>query len=336
MTARRIKSPGVLGELVDVTDIKTFGETNIFIDKLTQGAYIERRSTISNNGETPSWLFIKETTYRGKFFPRGCRGFIKRVEVYCRNLTEDDGLVYIVVGRRMGKGILTSSNIAVVAGSEAGWRGVDFNVPFMYDSLFIAVLAFLSDIVEVAYDAEASPDEFDSDDFYDWTSQDRRLWIRVFYEGQTVGDLPVSGIVGVVVLPNTVGDLKEVSWTNRDGGVTTTVLNIIRTSGKLTGLILHIKQVLGTVEASDVSLTWDVDGKTYTDTLDYYLKPFASVENVHAPLNFFKIDDVNHEYAFSLNVPIPFDKKVSLTVKNTAAAGNKIDIDRWYIYEKLI
>ena len=327
--------------MVDYPDgtipISTITADNLIIDKLTVGAITERRETLSNNGSTPLWIANNKTNYRGKFFPRGCRGFIKRVEVYCRNTSASLEGLTIYIGHRMGMGYVYGVilGISVPAGAAAAWRGIDFNVPFNYDSLFIMVSAYIANALEIGYDADEKPDAYDSTDTYSWVSTDKRYWIRIIFEGLTVGDVPVSGTINAINLPSVVGDLKESTVSNKDGGTSINIIDINGSSGKLLGLILHIKQSAGTVTAADMELTWNIDGSTYTDIISEYILPFAGVTNVHAPLNFFKIDDTNHDYAFSINVPIPFQQKLVLTVKNKAAAGNKIDIARWYIYETL-
>jgi hypothetical protein len=318
-------------------NVQTSGGANIVIDKLTQGAYIERRGTLENNGTTVYWLSANYTYYRGKFFPRGCRGIIKSIEVYTQNQSASSDALSVFLSPAPGFGFIYSKPniISVPAGAGGAWRSGTINFPWNYDSLFVAVRASSDATILIGYDTDANYDSYNSTDSYSWTDADRRLWIRVVMTGMTVGDLPVSGTLNSIVVPNTIGDLKEYSSVGVNGGSSVDIISVSRGAGSVTALVIHIKQSAGTVPPGNVQFTWAIDDKSFSDTLDYYLKPFAGVANTATAINMPKIDTVNNDYVFAINVPIPFKTRFKLTISNTAASGNKIDIDRMYILESL-
>lgn len=182
--------------------ITTVGGTNIIIDKLTQGSYIERQSTISNNGDTPT-LNAAPTgdTRNGKFFPRGCRGFIDTIDFYTKDLGTAGGTIYVYIAPYIGSGIVYSGTIAVPASQSEAWLSWTLRKMWKYDSLFIWFYT-TADIAR-AYDTVINLDSYISVDAgVSWYFGTFRLWIRVIMEGQTVGDLPVSGTVNNIQLPN--------------------------------------------------------------------------------------------------------------------------------------
>ena len=184
-------------QAVDI-NIKTSGGANIIIDKLTVGAYTERRPTISNNGETPSFGDVPTGNNRvGKFFPRGCRGFIGTIDEYCRS-TGIAGTITVYLSPQPSMGAVASAIINVGAGAGADWRSATFNRMWNYDSLFIFTVGSTTDI-EHGFDTDAPLDFYESSDSgATWTVANLRLWYRVIMKGETVGDIPVSGTINTI------------------------------------------------------------------------------------------------------------------------------------------
>jgi len=186
-------------------NIKTSGGTNIVIDRLTAEAYTENRRTLSNNGTSASWASLGANDRAGKFFPRGCRGFIVNVKVYCQNSAPADLTITVYLSNAIGAGYIYSATITVPAGASPDWRTASFNVAWQYDSLFVYVAASDTD-VGIGYDTDSPYDGYSSSDGGDsWTGQSRRYWFTVELYGQTVGDLPVSGTLNVVQVPHSAG-----------------------------------------------------------------------------------------------------------------------------------
>ena len=191
----------IAAQTVDI-NIKTSGGANIIIDKLTVGAYTERRSTLSNNGETPSWWQVTGDERLGKFFPRGCRGFINAIEVYCQNLSSTvDATITVYLSPHPSMGPVATANISVPKLSAEAWRTAAFNRMWNYDSLFIFVVVSHY-LTKIGYDSDIPYDRYDSPDGITWTHSDHRFWFKVLMKGETVGDVPVSGTLNVVEIPS--------------------------------------------------------------------------------------------------------------------------------------
>jgi hypothetical protein len=182
-------------------NVQTSGGANIVVDKLTQGAYTERQSTLANNGATASMIAGNYTTKKGKFFPRGCRGFIRYIEIYCNNSDTVSHTLTVKASPMPGLGAVFTATISVSAGSSADWRSVWVNKPWNYDSLFIWVMSDSDSYGNVGVDTGTPYDYYYSTDEASWYFSTYRLWVRVSLSGETVGDLPVSGTVNTIQIP---------------------------------------------------------------------------------------------------------------------------------------
>jgi len=158
-------------------NIKTETGANIVIDKLVESAYTEERRTIANNGATPTLIRTGTTYRRGKYFPRGCRGFISAVEVYCDNDDTADHTLYIYISPQPGMAPIISTSLTVPAGASTAWRSKTVNRYWNYDSLFVWILADSDLYPRVGYDSGQPYDYYYSTDGQTWTigtSQYRR------------------------------------------------------------------------------------------------------------------------------------------------------------------
>ena len=191
----------IKAQTVDL-NIKTSGGVNLVIDKLTQTAYLEDRRTLSNNGETPAWHSPTGDVREGKFFPRGCRGFINTIDVYCKNVGATPRYMTVYISPHPSMGYITSAIVTVPAEAAEDWRSATFNHMWNYDSMFIFVLCSTTD-VKIAYDAGAPHDRYQSTDAgATWTAYTDRGWFRAVMKAMTVGDLPVSGTINVIEIPS--------------------------------------------------------------------------------------------------------------------------------------
>jgi len=190
-------------------NIKTETGANIVIDKLVESAYTEERHVLANNGDTPIMLAPGTSYRRGKYFPRGCRGFIHQIEVYCDNQDSIDRKLYIYVAPQPGMAPIISTSLTVPASSSPAWRSRTVNKYWNYDSLFIWVLSETSSNPRVGYDEGAPPDYYDSTDGATWFPANRRLWIRLNMTAQTVGDLPVTGTLNTIEVPHSTSKFES-------------------------------------------------------------------------------------------------------------------------------
>lgn len=212
----------IAAQAVDI-NIKTSGGANIIIDKLTQTAYTERRSTLGNRGDTASWDNVTGNNRRGKFFPRGCRGFLNYIGVYCRDAGAAGGTITVYISPHPGMGYVASANVTVPAGAAAGWRSATFNLMWNYDSLFIFLVGSSADI-EWGYDTGTPYDAYNSTDAgASWGFLNRRFWFTAAMKGETVGDVPVSGTLNTVEIPSVASDSYSDSITVPTATETTVV-----------------------------------------------------------------------------------------------------------------
>jgi len=168
---------------------------------ISKESRLEWRSTLNNNGTTPI-ITAMFTVYRGKFFPRGCRGFIDTIEVYCDNPDVADRDVIIRVSIEPGMGEVFTVNLTVPLGAAPAWRTVNVQRFWNYDSLFVWATAEIAVLTtRIGYDTGKPYDAHYSADMITWTPQNRRYWIIINFACETSGDVPVSGTVNTVQIP---------------------------------------------------------------------------------------------------------------------------------------
>jgi len=182
-------------------NVQTSGGANIVIDKLTQDAFTPRRVDYFNHGATATMTAITNTTYRGKWFPRGCRGYLDNVQVYCDNPDSADHTIIVYLAPQMGMAPIYSASITVPAGASAQWRMAVFRLMWNYDSMFVYVIADNASYPRMGYDTGTPIDAYYSTDLGEWRFEERRYWIKLGFVGLTVGDLPVSGTVNTIEVP---------------------------------------------------------------------------------------------------------------------------------------
>jgi hypothetical protein len=206
-------------------NIQTSGGANIVIDKLTQGAYTERRVDIYNHGATPTMIAYNYTYKRGKFFPRGCRGFLQRVWIYCDNTDTVAHTLTVKFSPAPGMGAVYTVTTSVAAGSSAAWRYIDVLKFWNYDSMFIWVSSDSNTYGRLGYDTGTPYDYYVSIDEATWSPDNYRYWIYVTISGGTVGDLPVSGTLNTVWVPAT-SSAYEIAAQNISPGTETNVITL--------------------------------------------------------------------------------------------------------------
>jgi len=200
----------IAAQVVDL-NIKTSGGTNIIIDKLAQGAYTERRISLTNYGASASWWSPTADQRRGKFFPRGAKGFLRSVVVYCRDTGAGGGTITVYAAPYPGAGYLYSAIVTVPAAGAAAWRMATFTKMWGYDSLFLFFVCSGA-AIEVGYDVESPQDSYYSTDAgMTWEAEVARWWLYPNISAASVGDLPVSGTLNVVHLPHSAAMRAEAS-----------------------------------------------------------------------------------------------------------------------------
>lgn len=171
---------------------------------------LERRSLISNDDDVVDRIVYPilgtDAIFKGKFFTRGCRGMIEQIQIY-RTATAG-GTITLQFSPHPCLGPFYTVTIPI--GPADAFTGVDFERMWDYDSLFIWVSA-LEEGEEWGYDVAEPhdghqytvPQDPDPILFCPWEDLDIRPFIRVVYSGETPGDVPVSGIINNIQIPNT-------------------------------------------------------------------------------------------------------------------------------------
>lgn len=177
------------------------------------GSVKERRSLMWNDSDPqppPAAPPSGSTdTYKGKFFTRGCRGMIEEIQIY-RTATAA-GTITLQFSPHPCLGPFHT--LVVPAGPADAWTGVAFEQMWDYDSLFIWISeldageAWGYDAV-LPYDGHeyTPPAPPDPPEFCPWFDLAIRPFIRVVYTGETPGDVPVSGIINNIKIPNVSSD----------------------------------------------------------------------------------------------------------------------------------
>lgn len=189
--------------------VRTLLATNLIIDKLTTTAYTENRSTLSNNGTTPLTSNVTAAAREGKFFVRGCQGFIESIDVYCKDAGAAGGTITVYISPHPTMGYIASAVVTIPAGGAWAWRSATFNRMWLFDKLFIFVVCSTAD-TKYAYDADSDWDGYSSSDSgATWTVGLWRFWFRAVFKGQTVGDIPIAGTVNTIEIPAIGSELTE-------------------------------------------------------------------------------------------------------------------------------
>ncbi len=168
----------------------------------SQDSTLERRSTMWNDGDpvapAPPPVIKTNQLYWGKFFPRGCRGKIDSLQVYC--IRTGVGVLHLQLSPHPNLGPLYE--VIITPGAAWGWVDVDFNEMWNYDSLFLWIdwcpldVSYGADAVQ-SYDAHYSLTATRT-----WLPLENRVYIRVVYTGETPGDVPVSGVINTIKIPS--------------------------------------------------------------------------------------------------------------------------------------
>jgi len=192
----------IQSQAVDL-NIKTSGGANIIIDKLTQASYVERRSTLENPALTTPPSFAT-TAYYAKFFPRGCRGYIHTINIRARNTTGSPATMTFAISPMLGMGDVINFSIVIPAGDDGTvTRSAGITKWWNYDSMFIYQKTLNTAAVGIGYDTSTPYDWFYSPNLITWNYWSGRCYISAVMNGETVGDIPVSGTINTIEIPHT-------------------------------------------------------------------------------------------------------------------------------------
>jgi hypothetical protein len=295
--------------------VQTLGADNLIIDKLTVGAYTENRKTLSNNGATPTMYATGSTYKRGKFFPRGSRGYINTIEVYCDNSDSADHTFSIYVSPQPGIGRTLSLTLTVPAGSNPAWRGVTVGSFWNYDSMFIYLVADNATYPRIGYDSGTPYDWHQSTDEITWTPSNTRLWIRANMTAETVGDVPVSGTVNAISIPSVATAPAIALYLTANPSAQSLVT--VNGSGKLTFIAWL---------AVDNGARDNLEPVIYVDgqqVFPYGTKTFAQLQTYHISsgvscpaVSWSKWDTTGQSYVLQVKLEFPFRRELKVGIYN--------------------
>lgn len=222
--------------------ISTASGTNILIDLLQQSSYIDRQSTISNGTVATNWNSTQNNSNiaEGKFFPRGMRGFLSAINVYSQDSDATGGTITVYISPNPNLAPITSAAVTVPNGGAGAFRAATFNLMWNYDSMFIYLITSVANVnygrIQTSIDRYA---ETIVGSTAQWAFQNNGygLCLTVSMSGETVGDIPISGTVNNVSLPNTSSTATLGSVTVPTGVETNVV--VINGSGVVTRISLY-------------------------------------------------------------------------------------------------
>lgn len=298
-----------------------------------EDSVLERRSLISNNGAVPIMEAGSAIAARGKFFTRGMRGFLEDIDIYCGDPLAAGGTIHVHISPFPESGTAYTVDIVVPAGGAAAWRAATFDLFWNYDSMFVWWYEDVVGNVEFAYDLGLPWDAYGGSPVgIIWITRDMRYWVRVLMAGETPGDVPVSGTLNTVVLPNLMANMDAINVAI-DGPGTENITPAVFTMGKLTCLTMTLAQTLGAVPPANMEITIRTDGVDHTLTVEEIIDAVEGVVNTPSPITMGIITPATNIYQVSFNVEFPFRRELEVTVENTAAAGNDMEVDAVYVYE---
>jgi len=312
------------------THVRTLAADNIIIDKLTVGAYTARVATLENNGATARWFAPIGNVRRSKLFPRGARGFIRNIDIYCRDKGTAGGKVYVELWVVPYIGPIYAGEITVPAGGAPDWRTWSVEKFWNYDSLLIVCYSSSLDI-QLGYD-DGGPDCFHSTDAgLTWTGHGSdRFWFRADIQGMTAGDVPVSGTLNTIEIPG-VTTVPGIVSQEMDGGTSQDIINVSG-SGIVEWLAFRLEKTAGSVGDAQLAITFVIDGAPTTWGLSGLNKVLGltTKQTIGVTVNVY--DEVNEIYAFAFNVPFRFHRSCRIYITNGAAAGNKTRLLGYALY----
>lgn len=300
---------------VDI-NIKTSTGVNLVIDKLTQTAFVEDRRTLSNNGASASMFIVGTTTYRGKFFPRGCRGLINLISLYCDNTDSADHSFTIYISPQAGMGPILSATLTVPASAPADWRSVTIRRFWNYDSMFIYVIADNANYPRLGYDSGTPYDYHYSTDAVTWTPASVRIWIKVDMTAMTVGDLPVSGTINTVEIPNETTSRDSNVFTVPAGG---TAYDDVQEGA---GTVLMIIYYVGSLDARNyLNPLLRIDGAQVLPTeISIHGWQLYYVTTTTPGITVGVWDTTNDRYSLIVTIPYQFRRTLQVGFLNTNAS----------------
>jgi hypothetical protein len=151
------------------------------------------------------------------------------------------------------------------------------------------------------------------------------------------GEIPVSGTLNTIAIPNTVGSISHPAHSAINGGTTYELLATVYGAGELCGLNVYTQQDAGsTVTDAAQIIGIVVDGTTYEiRASDVVSVCRSTVVGSAAPFILTYIAAATNIYGWAITQKIPFQRSLRIYARNNAAAGQYMTAEVMFIYTLL-
>ena len=302
--------------------ISTSGGTNIIIDQLIQGAYIERRGYLQNPDHSSTPPSTDTDAYRGKFFPRGCRGMLEWFWYWGDNTNAgQDATITFNIAPRIGDSPIISFTTAGFQGGQ--WRSIQIGKFWNYDSMYIWTTAM--NLARVGYDSPA-PNLCDgwisSDSGVTWVDAGYRYYFAVEMKAMTVGDLPVSGTINNIQIPSVAA--AHFLTLNNNLGLTETTLKTINGSGTLVYIRFKVSAETNSHYTimniyCDGSLVWSENFASLGSSVYNYGSGTPGISLLQY--------GVNALCCVHITLPLQFRNQLKITAQAQTTSGQSIEME---------
>jgi len=250
----------------------------------------------------------------GLYIPRGCRGYIYRVSPIVKNTSSADRNITIKLSIAPGSPPLVQTTITVSA-SQTSYAIVNYTprIVWNYDSIYISVKADGDGVY-----LEGLSSKWGCGGFKNTTPQTILPNFELIFLAKPVGDIPVSGTVNTIQIPNTVtsggltayyidpGDSKTLKWEK---------------VGRVQFMLMRFEGVVAT--NIFVAIYCD-DELVWAGHLSELYEVLGSTICCGGKMRFQEYDDTNKNYTFILEDVFGFKRKFELRVENNDSADRLV------------
>lgn len=290
----------------------------------------ERRTIILNDSGIVSGVAPpsnRSASWYGKFFPRGMRGTIEEIRLYAYRTAA--GTVTLNISPQPGLGPTYST--VITPGLAWGWVDAAFNVMWNYDSLYVWIRS-CGAAVFWGYDAVKPFDcHLTANMGATFTDVDERPFIRVVMTGETAGDVPVSGTLNVIPLPNRSVEMGFVSNYNLPDGMWTTIMSEEGT-GHLVEVIIRFETVVIPTAAVEYGVRFRIDGLGVANVMNRQLTQTVDATSGRCSIGEFLQDGTDTW----LWVRLPISYRRMLDIAAWQSTGAVVVTDVWLVTSELV
>jgi hypothetical protein len=167
-------------------------------------------------------------------------------------------------------------------------------------------------------------DYYDSTDEVSWSTVEYRMWFRVNFTGETVGDLPVSGTVNTIEIPAT-SSKGEYTFT----GIPATTEQVVTISGA--GTLLHAVFYFAT--SSPLTALYPriyADGNLVLPRDTTIASWNATHKDCREGIQLGIYDTTNTLYSLVVTMPIKFTRELKIGYYNSSGSAQSANLAYTY------